>query len=131
VFQENSVLFIFARALMGLLLFVTGIGMLIGFTETVSYFSNLGFPLPQLVAALTITIKVGASVLLVVGWRTPWIAGFLGIFTLVAALIGHQFWVADAAQYTSQLNNFFKNISMVGGFLLLMIPQKKGLITEH
>jgi putative oxidoreductase len=37
-------------------------------------------------------------------------------------LIGHRFWdVTDAAQRGNQLNHFWKNIAMIGGFLALYV----------
>jgi putative oxidoreductase len=38
----------------------------------------------------------------------------MAIFTLLTALIGHKFWVDP-----SQMTNFLKNISIMGGFLML------------
>jgi uncharacterized membrane protein YphA (DoxX/SURF4 family) len=46
----------------------------------------------------------------------------LAAFTIVAALIGHRFWdITDAAQRGNQLNHFWKNIAMIGGFLALYV----------
>ena len=48
-------------------------------------------------------------------------ATLLAAFTLVAALIAHRFWEVDPAQYMNQMNHFMKNITIVGGFLVLYV----------
>ena len=47
-----------------------------------------------------------------------WLTGPTWAFAMETAI--HAFWSADAAQFAGQLNNFLKNVAMVGGFLLLI-----------
>jgi putative oxidoreductase len=69
--------------------------------------------------ALAIAIEIGGGALLILGWRTRWVAWLLILFTVVATYLGHKFWLADAAQYGNQLNHFLKNVAVVGGLLML------------
>ena len=46
------------------------------------------------------------------------------LFTLGTAVIAHQLWSVDAAQFGNQLNNFFKNLAMVGGFLAVIVIER-------
>ena len=44
------------------------------------------------------------------------------VFTIAATLTSHRFWqMTDPAQYRAQSTNFWKNISMMGGMLLLSV----------
>lgn len=109
-----------ARALMAVIFVVAGVRKLMTYGATLGYFAKLGIPLPEVVLPLTIALEVGGGLLLVAGWRVRWVASALAIFTLATAFTAHAFWSADAAQFAGQLNNFLKNVAMVGGFLLLI-----------
>lgn len=109
-----------ARALMAVIFLVAGVRKLMTYGATLGYFAKLGIPLPDVVLPLTIALEVGGGLLLVAGWRGRWVASALAIFTLATAFTAHAFWSADAAQFAGQLNNFLKNVAMVGGFLLLI-----------
>jgi hypothetical protein len=55
----------------------------------------------------------------VIGWQTRKVAWFMVLYLIVATLIGHRFWDYEAAQRGAQMANFFKNVCMMGGFMLL------------
>jgi putative oxidoreductase len=60
-----------------------------------------------------------AGLLVMLGWQLRWVAGLLAIFLLVDAFIAHAFWRYPTAEQHGQLLHFLKNMSIVGGFLLL------------
>ncbi len=119
--MNNRNVYVLAKALIGLIFLVAGIRKIMYFAATAGYFAKLGMPMPEIVLSLTIALEIGGAILLVIGWQTRLVAMVLGVFTLAAAVLGHPFWAADAANYQNQLNHFLKNIAMVGGFLLLAI----------
>ncbi|SEK15642.1 MULTISPECIES: DoxX family protein [unclassified Variovorax] len=109
-----------ARVLMAVIFLVAGVRKLMTYGATLGYFAKLGIPMADVVLPLTIALEVGGGLLLVAGWRVQWVAAALALFTLATAFTAHAFWAADAAQFAGQLNNFLKNVAMVGGFLLLI-----------
>jgi putative oxidoreductase len=115
-----------ARTLMALLFLIAGVRKLLDWGGTMAYFAKLGVPLPELIVPLTVLIEIGGGLALVTGWKIRIVASGMAIYTLGTALIAHRFWQVDAAQFSNQLNNFFKNIAMIGGFLLLIVqPQRR------
>lgn len=84
-----------ARVLIALIFFVAGVRKLLTFTATAAYFSKLGLPAPEVVAALVALIEVGGSIALVLGWRLREVAVGMGVLTLVTAVIGHPFWSVE------------------------------------
>ena len=115
-----------ARALMALIFLIAGVRKVLAFGMTVGYFGKLGIPMPELVVAGSIVIEVGGAILLAIGYRQTIVAAVLAAFTLGAALIAHQFWaVSDPQAYSGQLNNFLKNIAMVGGFLMIIVDGRR------
>jgi len=44
------------------------------------------------------------------------------LFTIIATIIGHRFWEhTNPAEYRSQHSNFFKNLTMAGGLVVLYV----------
>ncbi len=114
-----------ARVLMAAIFLIAGVRKLLTYGATLGYFAKLGIPLPDVVLPLTIALEVGGGLLLIVGWRVQWVAGALAVFTLATAFTAHAFWASDAAQYAGQLNNFLKNVAMIGGFLMVILYAAK------
>ncbi|MEN3746207.1 DoxX family protein [Sphingomonas sp. HF-S3] len=71
------------------------------------------------VAALTILVQIGGSLLVIHG-RHAWLgAGALGVFTALATLIAHPFWqVADPMLRFHERNTFLEHVGLIGGLML-------------
>ena len=108
-----------ARILLAVMFIISGFGKVTGFDGTVGYIASKGLPMPQVVAALTIALELGGGILLAAGFKARWVALALGLFTLVAAMIFHNFWAAEAAQKSMQQIQFLKNVTIAGGMLMV------------
>jgi putative oxidoreductase len=109
-----------ARGLIALVFLVSGLGKIPGFEGTAAYMANVGMPAPKLLLPLAIAAEVGGPLLILVGYQTRWAALALVAFTVVASLVFHPFWaVAPEAKMLQQIM-FMKNLSIVGGLLLLV-----------
>ena len=64
---------------------------------------------------------VGGGVLLVAGWKVRWAAAAMLVFTGLAAVLFHDFWAAAPEQAQNQMIHFMKNISIMGGLLLVVV----------
>ncbi|AXF84969.1 Inner membrane protein YphA [Ephemeroptericola cinctiostellae] len=117
--MNSSKLVILGRALIALLFVPAGISKIFGFAGTVGYITSVGLPLPTLAAIGAIVVEVGAGLALLAGYRTQLVALILAAFTLVAAVVFHNFWAAPAEMAQMQQIMFFKNIAVVGGLLIL------------
>ena len=101
------------RVLLATLFLVAGLGKIGSYAATAGYMTAVGLPgelLPAVIAA-----EVLGAIVIVVGWRTRVTAFLLAGFTLVSALIFHNDF-ADQVQSVM----FLKNVSVAGGFLLLV-----------
>ena len=105
-----------ARLLLAALFIVAGFNKITNVAGTAAYMGRQGLPEPQLVAWAVIAIELLGGLMLILGWKTRWVAWGLAFFTLATAIVGHAFW-KDAAQTTQ----FLKNLAIVGGFLLLAV----------
>jgi putative oxidoreductase len=109
-----------ARILLAQLFIISGIGKIARFAGTAAYMAGMGLPAATPLLVLTIALEVGGGALLLVGWQTRWVAAAFCGFTLLASVIFHPFWNTEPAGVMGQLNNFMKNLAIMGGMLYVM-----------
>ena len=107
------------RILLALMFVLAGFSKIAGFAGTVGYMQSKGMPAAELLAALTIVLEIGGGLALMFGFMTRWAALALAAFTLLASLIFHNFWAVPEAQKMVQNLMFMKNLSVIGGLLVL------------
>lgn len=62
------------------------------------------------------------GLLIMLGLAGRYAALLVLLFTVMATIIGHRFWeYSEPAQYRAQHSNFFKNLTMAGGLLVLYV----------
>jgi putative oxidoreductase len=77
---------------------------------------------PQLVTTINVVVEIVISVGLILGIGTRYCAILTFLFVLSATAIGHRYWEYPAGpQQIGQYNNFLKNISIMGGALLILV----------
>ncbi len=109
-----------ARVLLVALFVQSGYSKIGGFAGTASYIAAHGLPLPALGAVIAIAVELGAGLLVLIGWQARWAGLIVAIFTVVAGIFFHAYWAdADAAARMGNYINFWKNISIAGGFLMV------------
>jgi putative oxidoreductase len=109
-----------ARILLAQLFIISGIGKIGRFAGTAAYMAGMGLPATHVLLVLTIALEVGGGLLLIAGWQARWVAAAFCGFTFLASMIFHPFWNTDPAAVMSQLNNFMKNLAIMGGMLYVM-----------
>ena len=107
------------RMLLALLFVISGFGKIPGFQGTVGHIAAKGLPLPEVLAALAVLVELGGGIAIALGWKTRWVAAAMILFLLVITPIFHNFWAAPPDQAIIQQTNFMKNVSILGGFLIL------------
>jgi putative oxidoreductase len=66
-------------------------------------------------------VEFVVGVLIVTGFKTRCASLLMILFVIVATGISHRFWeFADAAR-RAQESQFFKNLAIIGGFVLLFV----------
>jgi putative oxidoreductase len=109
------------RLLMAALFIIFGIRKVLAFGFYAGYFAKLGFPAPEVMVVLAIIVEVGGGLLFAIGWKTRWMAWALIAFVVIATLMAHRYWeFADAQQYAAQMINFWKNMTIIGGLLMVV-----------
>src|SRR5262249_27584969 len=101
------------RILLAALFLIFGIFKLGSYTAILEYMSSAG--VPAILLPFAIALEILSSLAVILGWKTRVAAALLAGFSLITALIFHN----NLADQT-QVIMFFKNVSIAGGFLLLV-----------
>ena len=107
------------RILLGLLFLVAGVRKVMGLGGTVGYIGSKGLPMPEIIAFATIAVEILGGLALVFNRFTIPASYVLAAFCVATAVIFHAFWAAAPQVFGGELNNFFKNLAIAGGFLMV------------
>jgi len=117
----NDELILAARLLLATLFLIFGWRKLRDFSGTVSQMVQLGVPVPILAAAVATFMELPVAFAVAVGAFTRPSAVLLALYTLGTSLIEHRYWTATGSDRLASMEGFYKNLSIMGGFLLLYI----------
>ncbi|HTC11817.1 MAG TPA: DoxX family protein [Acetobacteraceae bacterium] len=110
-----------ARVLLVVLFLVFGWRKLTGFEGTVASFTQGGIPMPPVAAVVAVVMEFFGGLALLLGVATRPIALALAVYTLATAFLGHPYWAMTGAAQAGAMINFYKNVSIMGGLLLLYV----------
>jgi putative oxidoreductase len=117
----NDELILAARLLLTTLFLIFGWRKLRDYSGTVSQMVQLGAPMPVLAAAAATFMELPVAFAVAIGAFVRPLALLLVLYTLGTALIGHRYWTKTGADRVDSMDGFYKNFSIMGGFLLLHI----------
>ena len=107
------------RIMLALMFVLAGFGKIQGFADTTVLMTGAGLPLVNVLLVLTILVELGGGAAIMVGWKTRPIALAVFLFTGMVTLVFHAFWAAPPDQVMLQQLMFMKNVSVMGGLLML------------
>ena len=84
-----------------------------------------GMPFPDFFLACAVILMIGGGILLITGQKPRLAAIALLVFMVPTTLLYHNFWAVPAADYQGQLIQFLKNLSIIGGLLVFLSPEKR------
>ena len=117
----NDELILAARLLLATLFLIFGWRKLRDYSGTVNQLVQLGVPMPTLGAAVATFMELPVAFAVLVGAFTRPSALLMFLYTLGTALIGHRYWTLTGADHVASMDGFYKNLSIMGGFLLLYV----------
>ena len=101
------------RSLLSVLFLLSGVGKIGAYAATGAYMSSFG--VPGVLLPIVIAAEVLGAIAIILGWQTRIAAFLLAGYSLLTALVFH-------ANFADQIEMimFLKNVSIAGGFLLLV-----------
>jgi putative oxidoreductase len=101
------------RSLLSVLFLLSGVGKIGAYVATAGYMSSVG--VPSVLLPVVIATEVLGATAILLGWETRITAFLLAGYSLLTALVFHTNF-ADQIEMIM----FLKNVSIAGGFLLLV-----------
>jgi len=120
----NASLSLAGRVGLSLIFIISGWGKIAAYAGTQQYMASAG--LPGGLLPLVIALELGGGLAILTGAFTRWMALALAAFSLASAVVFHAHF-DDAAQAI----NFWKNVAMAGGFLMLAAQGAGTLSLDH
>jgi putative oxidoreductase len=110
-----------ARLFLATLFLIFGWRKLRDYSGTVRQMVQDGLPMPALAAAIAIFMELPVAFAIAVGAFTRAAALLMVFYTLGTSLVEHRYWATKGANQLATMEDFYKNLSIMGGFLLLYI----------
>jgi putative oxidoreductase len=110
-----------ARLFLSTLFLIFGWRKLADYSGTVSQMVQDGVPMPATAAAVAIFMELPVAFAVAVGAFTRPLAVLFVLYTLGTSIIEHRYWAMTGADRLASMEAFYKNLSIMGGFLLLYV----------
>jgi len=118
----QNFLLLAGRVLMGWIFVESGWRKLMGIDAFIAGLVTRHVPYATVLGWIGAAVEFVGGLALVLGAWTRCGALMLVVFTIVATLIGHRYWeIADAAARRMQQSHFAKNVTIIGGLVLLFV----------
>jgi putative oxidoreductase len=112
--MNPRILFIFSRILIASVFVGLGAERLLGAAGILADRGAATVP-----GILFASFELGAGLAIMLGWQTARVALLMAVFLSVDAFVAHPFWRYGGNEQHGQLLHFLKNVSAIGGLLLL------------
>jgi putative oxidoreductase len=120
--KSEDVILLLGRLALGVIFVKSGLQKLLALGAFAASLASRGVPQSSFWAVVGATVELVGGILIVTGLKTRHASLLMILFVIVATGISHRYWeFADAAARRAQESQFFKNFSIIGGFLLLYV----------
>jgi len=110
------------RVALGAIFVKSGLQKLMALSAFAASLASRGVPQSSMLAVIGATVEFVGGIMIVTGFRARPASLLMILFVIVATGISHRYWeYADTAARRAQESQFFKNLSILGGFLLLYV----------
>ena len=117
----NDAVILAARLFLAPLFLIFGWRKVRDYPGTVSQMVQDGVPTPVLATAAAIFMELPVAFAAAAGAFTRPAALLFVFYTLGTSLVEHRYWTVSGPHHVESMENFYKNLSIMGGFLLLFV----------
>ena len=118
---RDQVILLAGRVALGAIFVKSGLQKRLALSAFAASLAQRGVPQSSTWAVIGATVELVGGILIVTGLRTREASLLMILFVIVATGISHRFWEFAEAARRAQESQFFKNLSIIGGFLLLFV----------
>jgi putative oxidoreductase len=119
------------RVLLSIIFLLSGLGKIMDWNGTAQIMASQGLPLIPLLLAGAIVTELAGGLSVLLGWKARWGALLLFLYLIPTTLIFHDFWAFSGTEMQTQLVNFLKNLSIMGGLLLVAAYDGAALVADR
>jgi putative oxidoreductase len=117
----EDLILLLGRLALGAIFVKSGLQKLLALSAFAASLAGRGVPQAETWALIGATVEFVGGVLIITGFKTRYASLLMILFVIVATGISHRFWEFAEAARRLQESQFFKNLSIIGGFLLLFV----------
>jgi len=117
----NDPVILAARIFLAALFLIFGWRKVQDYPGTVSQMVRDDLPMPVLATAIAIVMELGVSSAIALGLFARVAAVLMASYTLGTSLVEHRYWQTHNAERVEKMEAFYKNLAIIGGFLLLAV----------
>lgn len=122
---------VLALLLLAFLFLYSGVAeKLLHFSDTTAFIASKHLPLPGLLTLGGLLVETVVALALFWPRTRAGAALILALYCLTTALLFHDFWQGDNAAH-AQLNDFLKNLGLVGAFLFVWVDARERMDQAH
>lgn len=110
-----------ARILIAIPLIKFGTDKIRNWDNVRQWMEYVQWPAPTLLLGTANTIEVVGAILLIVGFRTRWVALVIALYLIPVHLLVHNFWAVEIAERGELIEHFGKGMMIIGGLLFAFL----------
>ena len=120
----NNILYASGRVLLGIYFLLPGLGKIFTYSDNLILLASKGVPLSVIPLPLTILIEIGLGLFLIFGKYVRVSSLILFALTILINIFIHDFWNLSGDIQAHEAQNFYKNMGVAAGLLILATTKK-------
>ncbi len=120
----DSLMMVVGRVLLGIYFLLPGLGKILTYSDNIILLTSKGVPLTPIALPLTILIEVILGAMLIFDRYIKMSSMILFALTLLINIFIHDFWNLSGIMQSHEAQNFYKNMGVAAGLLILASTAK-------
>ena len=120
----NNIMYASGRMLLGIYFFLPGLCKILTYSDNLILLASKGVPLSVISLPLTILIEIGLGFFLIFGKYVRVSSFILFALTILINIFIHDFWNLSGDIQAHEAQNFYKNMGVAAGLLILATTKK-------
>ena len=120
----NNIMYASGRVLLGIYFLLPGLGKIFTYSDNLILLASKAVPLSVISLPLTILIEIGLGLFLIFGKYVRVSSFILFALTILINIFIHDFWNLSGDIQAHEAQNFYKNMGVAAGLLILATTKK-------
>lgn len=120
----NNIMYASGRVLLGIYFLLPGLGKIFTYSDNLILLASKAVPLSVISLPLTILIEIGLGLFLIFGKYLRVSSLILFALTILINIFIHDFWNLSGDIQAHEAQNFYKNMGVAAGLLILATTKK-------